>query len=184
MGALQELPTVVEAALAAGRFEVDLLPEVLADVADPEIACLAIERELPWVADTERPDLRPGIRVISGKVVFSQPEEIQDVIAGDERIVRGNRIVLADRLPASAARGDGVGDVLVRHGLGCHGRFLGGGRSAALAAGREAKRWVHVDAQNLPEVGREILAGVERIALESAIAVANIEAAVRPKLDI
>ena len=104
VGALEELPAVVEAALAAGRLEVDLLPEVLADVADPEIAGLAVERELPWVADAERPDFRLGIRVISREVVLGQPEEIQDVIAGDERVVRGDRVALADRLPPGAAR--------------------------------------------------------------------------------
>src|SRR5688500_5264682 len=63
MGPLEELPTVVEPALTAGRFEVDLLPEVLPDIADPEVARLAVERELPWIADTECPDFGLGIRV-------------------------------------------------------------------------------------------------------------------------
>src|SRR5829696_2308753 len=56
--ALQELPTVVPPAAAAGGLHIDLLPEVLPDIADPEVAGLAVERERPRIAQTPVPDLR------------------------------------------------------------------------------------------------------------------------------
>ena len=48
---LAHVPAVVDALAGAGRSsEVDLLPPVLADVADREITGQAIEREAPWIA--------------------------------------------------------------------------------------------------------------------------------------
>jgi hypothetical protein len=50
-------PAVVFAADARGRLEIDLFVLVLTDVADPEVAGLAIETETPRIAKSVRPDL-------------------------------------------------------------------------------------------------------------------------------
>src|SRR5213083_2318283 len=50
-------PSVVLAARAARRLQVDLFPRILSDVADPEIAGVTIETESPRIAHTVRPDL-------------------------------------------------------------------------------------------------------------------------------
>src|SRR5207248_4181764 len=71
--ALAPRPAVV----AARPEDVDLLPQVLAHVAGPQLARLAIERHPPEVAHAVAPDLRPGLGVL------------------DERVVRRDRVVLA-----------------------------------------------------------------------------------------
>ena len=62
--ALEPVPPEVDAlarvAAAVAPQPVDLLPLVLADVADPEVAGVAVEREPPRVAQPVRPDLGPG----------------------------------------------------------------------------------------------------------------------------
>src|ERR1051325_9198604 len=55
--AFHDGPAVVLAAGAAGGLEVDFFVDVLADVADPEVAGLAVEGEAPRVAQAVRPDL-------------------------------------------------------------------------------------------------------------------------------
>src|SRR5262245_2151961 len=55
--ALLERPPEVVAATDGPRQEVDLLPLRLADVAEPEVARLAIEAPAPRIADAELPDL-------------------------------------------------------------------------------------------------------------------------------
>src|SRR3954453_9165764 len=56
--ALEAAPAVVrKLAGPRGGAKVDLLPVLLADVADPEVAVGAVEREAPWVADAETDDL-------------------------------------------------------------------------------------------------------------------------------
>jgi hypothetical protein len=60
MSAFHPPPAVVLAARAAGGLEVDLLPRVLPDVTDEEIACEAVEAEAPRIAQAVRPDLGPG----------------------------------------------------------------------------------------------------------------------------
>jgi hypothetical protein len=60
MHAAHLVPAVILAALARGGLEVDLLPVVLADVGDEEVARLAVERERPGIGDAESPDL--GLR--------------------------------------------------------------------------------------------------------------------------
>lgn len=58
--ALEAAPAEVCAtgpATSAG--DVDLLPALLADIADPEAPGRAVEAEPPWVAQAVRPDLIP-----------------------------------------------------------------------------------------------------------------------------
>ena len=59
--ALHPVPAEVQAALAGAR-DVDLLPRALADVADPQVARLAIERQAPRVAQAVVPDLVRAVR--------------------------------------------------------------------------------------------------------------------------
>jgi hypothetical protein len=58
--ALQQVPPVVPAARRSRRLEVDLFPCPLADVADVQVACRAVEAEPPGVAQPEGPDLVAG----------------------------------------------------------------------------------------------------------------------------
>src|SRR5690606_8260476 len=59
--ALHDRPTVILAAGAGGRLEVDLFPVILPDVGNVEVAGLLVEAEAPGVAQAVGPDLRPGI---------------------------------------------------------------------------------------------------------------------------
>ena len=68
----------------------DHLPEVLADVADPEPSRLGIEAHPPGVAEPERPDLgpRPGVvdeRVVLGDRVIPARVGMIDVEPHDDR---------------------------------------------------------------------------------------------------
>ena len=71
MRRLHLVPAEVRAPPAArcGRQLVDLLPFVLADVADPQIAVGAIEAEAPRVADAVEPHLRPPALAVGERVV-------------------------------------------------------------------------------------------------------------------
>ena len=66
--ALDAVPPEVQAA-GAGAGDVDLLPAPLADVADPQVAGLAIERHPPRVAQPEVPDLGQGVGLVHERVV-------------------------------------------------------------------------------------------------------------------
>ena len=134
--------------------------------------------------ESERPDSGLCIGVISREVVLGQSEEIQDVVAGDERVVGGDRVALADRTPARHRPSDRVGDLLEHHGLGGRRGLLGRGRSATPYRRRQTKRRIDVDAQHLAEVGRQVLAGIERVTLEPAITVSDVETAIRSELDV
>src|SRR5437868_4276105 len=59
MGRFVAMPRVVFPADARARLKIDLLPLVLADVSDEEIAGYAIERESPGISQSKRPDLIP-----------------------------------------------------------------------------------------------------------------------------
>src|SRR6266511_4505419 len=70
----QPVPAEVRAGGPAQRDGVDLLHDVLADVADPKVAGGAVEREAPRVAQAKRPDLGAGAppaheRVVGGHLV-------------------------------------------------------------------------------------------------------------------
>ncbi len=95
---LEELPAVVPAA-AAGRLEVDLFPEILPDIANPHVTGLAVEAELPRVAQPVRPDLRQGVRVQAGegilRLVPLEAEEVDRDVALGERVVERDPVRLA-----------------------------------------------------------------------------------------
>src|SRR5262249_14590627 len=55
--ALHDAPAVVLAAAARSRLAIDLLVQVLADVADIQVARRAVEAPTPGVAQAQRPDL-------------------------------------------------------------------------------------------------------------------------------
>src|SRR5437879_3472939 len=59
---LPQRPTVVRAPCESCSLEVDLLPRVLADVSDVEVAGRSIEAEAPGVAKTVSPDFTPSAR--------------------------------------------------------------------------------------------------------------------------
>src|SRR5204862_6738048 len=65
---LDPVPTEVRAGAPAPGHEVDLLPLVLTDVGDPQVAGLAIPGEPPRVAEPVGPDLgqpaAPGERIV------------------------------------------------------------------------------------------------------------------------
>ena len=88
-------PAVVAALLDA----MDRLPQLPADVADEQLAGLAIEAHPPGIAEAVRPDLRPGS------------------LRRDEGVVLGDGVVLPLVLPVHVDPQDGreqVGDVLPR----------------------------------------------------------------------
>ena len=67
--ALAVRPAEVGAARASGRDEVDLLPRVLPDLADPQIAGEPVEREAPGIAEAVRPDLAAPARLSDERIV-------------------------------------------------------------------------------------------------------------------
>ncbi len=86
VGALESVPPEVRARALARGHEVDLLPCVLADVGDPHVACLAVPREPPRVAQAVRPDL-------------GQPAPVRERVAGRDRVLpptRGRRVDAQD----------------------------------------------------------------------------------------
>jgi hypothetical protein len=83
---LAEPPAVI----AARDDAVDFLPRGLPNVTDPEIARRAIEAEAPWVAKTERVDLRARIRAGAGRTAR----------------VRGERVARRDRVGSACAHVD------------------------------------------------------------------------------
>ena len=59
MHAFRDPPAVILAARTARVLKVNLLEQVLADIADVEVAGQAVEGEAPGVAQAERPDFGP-----------------------------------------------------------------------------------------------------------------------------
>src|SRR5581483_1468569 len=105
--ALHEVPPVVEPPGRPGWLEVDLLPRALTDVADPQVARPAVEREAPGVAQTEVPDLGPGIgpadeRVVRRDAVWAarpgvDPQDLPE--QRRERLAVAQRIAAAPAIP-------------------------------------------------------------------------------------
>src|SRR5262245_19941390 len=64
--------TFVDApAVVAATFDlVDRLPQILADFAGPEVAGLPVKAELPSLAETVRPQLRPRARHLDQRVIL------------------------------------------------------------------------------------------------------------------
>ena len=120
-----ELPSVVFAAFAFGRLEIDFLPVILADIGDEEVTCFTIKRESPWVADAVGPDFGFGVGMDFGELFFGDPEEGHLLERGDERIILRNGV--------SAIRG-GVFDINAEHFAHESGEILASAEDIALPA--------------------------------------------------
>ncbi len=112
VGARADAPAVIAAILDA----LDHLPEVLPDVAGPELAGLAVEAELPDVAQADAVDLggpvgmglRPPRRVVggnpgrlaAGRMIDVDPQDraapVLRVLTGRERVGGGPAIAQGD----------------------------------------------------------------------------------------
>src|SRR5262249_3859759 len=66
MGTFHDTPTVVAATFDA----INLLPQILPDIAGPQLARLAIETHFPRLSQTVRPDLRPSTGHVDKGIVF------------------------------------------------------------------------------------------------------------------
>jgi hypothetical protein len=98
------VPSVVEAAAD----DADLLPEVLSDVARPELAAGAVEREAPHVAQAVRPDLRHRAllvdeRVVGGDRVRAAAGGLVDVDTQDLAEPRGRALAVVVQVVRGAA---------------------------------------------------------------------------------
>ena len=107
---LGEAPAVVAPLLD----QVDLLPEVLAVLADPELARLAVEAQPPGIAQAVGPDLGPGAGAIDERVVLGHavvPARVGmidvDPQHGRQQVVEG----LAGQVGVGAAGAVSRGDV-------------------------------------------------------------------------
>src|SRR6266545_2092996 len=137
--ALAPVPAVVAAA-RPGRLVVDLLPGVLADVADPQVAGGGIEGEAPRVAQPVRPDLRAGAAAADERVVG---RHAVGAAAGGPRVdaedlaeQRAQRLPVALGVAAAAA----VPQADVQHPVGTEGEL------AAVVVGEQ----VMVDLEDRP----------------------------------
>ena len=126
--ALEDVPAVVAAPLD----DVDLLPLVLADVAGPQLAGLAVEGETPGVAEAVSPDLgaaatvskrvvrRDGVRLRGRCVGDLYPqdgaEEGRGVLSAAQGVAGGTAVAEADVEVSVGAKGD-LPAVVVRVGL-------------------------------------------------------------------
>jgi hypothetical protein len=115
------------------------------------------------------------------EIILCQSKEIQNLVAARERIVGRDCVACADHLPTRPACVDRGRNRLLRLR---RGGSLRGAAGCSLAARRQAKGRVHVDAKHLAEVGHEVLTGIERVALEAPIAVADVEATVGTELNV
>ena len=94
--------------------QVDLLPEVLAVVADPELARLAVVAQPPGVAQAVGPDLGPGAGAVDERVVLGHPVVPARVGVIDVDPQHGPQQVverLAGQVGVGAARAVARGDV-------------------------------------------------------------------------
>src|SRR5690606_33165659 len=102
-------------AAAVGRLEVDLLDRVLADVADVEVAGQAVEAEAPRVAQAERPDLVPDVRVVHERIGRRDDRAGRvDVEAEDLAEQRVPTLGVARRIPGRPAVAETDVEVAVR----------------------------------------------------------------------
>src|SRR3990172_12494119 len=110
--ALHDPPAVVATALAKW-FDVDLLVEVLANVADEHGSRESVEREAPRIAQAVAPDLGLGVRltgVADKRVAFRDPVRVAriDIYAQDfaQEFVQPLRHVARIAARATVAQGD------------------------------------------------------------------------------
>ncbi len=98
---------------------VHLLPGVLADVADPQVACRPIEREAPGVAEAVGADLGPGARIVGERVVRRDGVGRSGAVGGSrpdaEELAQERRpaLAVAERVAARAAVAGGDVQVAV-----------------------------------------------------------------------
>jgi hypothetical protein len=128
--ALHQVPAEVGAGQLVERDPVDLLPRVLADVGEPEVPGLAVEREPPRVAQPVGDDLPRGVVDVEEGVVGrdpvglggqrvdpqQRPERRGQVLAGLERVAAAAPVAEAEVEPAVRPDLD-VAPVVVRVGL-------------------------------------------------------------------
>src|SRR5437667_10524723 len=74
MISLRDAPAVVAPSRVARRLEVHLLPQVLPDIRDEQIAARAVEVEFPRVAQPVGPDLRQGARLADEGIAWRHGE--------------------------------------------------------------------------------------------------------------
>ena len=88
MAALGHAPAEVgpAAGTGAGRYHVHLLPGVLADIGDVEVAGGGVEAESPGVAEPVAPDLGPGVGLPHERVIG------RDCVAGAIRNVHSQNV--------------------------------------------------------------------------------------------
>src|SRR5271170_568545 len=137
-----QLPAVVLATLAVMRLPEHILPVILSDIRDEQIACLFVEVDLPRIAHAIGPDFRARNHANLGELQFTDPKQRHQ--------------------PRGCSRSEGI---ILRYEV----------------TDRIVRR-IDVDAQNLAHRGVEPLAGVEWIALPTAVALSDIQITVRPKL--
>ena len=124
VAALHVVPAVVHAPAAATRRRrpVDLLPRILADVADPQVAGDPVERPAPRIAQPERPDLvGAGLadeRIRRGDAVALAGSRSVDV--DPEHLAEQARAVLGVVLGVAAGAAVAHPDVEVAVGPECH----------------------------------------------------------------
>ena len=88
------VPAEVDACARARGDPVDFFGRVLADVAEPQVASVAVEAEAPWVSQADREDFgacargggvgvigRDGVRQGRGRCVDVDPQEIARTVA-------------------------------------------------------------------------------------------------------
>jgi hypothetical protein len=67
------VPPVVLSPRGIGRLDIDLLPRALADVPDPEVAGLSVERVPPRIAQPVGPDLGSCVGATDERIVLGDP---------------------------------------------------------------------------------------------------------------
>ena len=200
VGALAPAPAEVETAHPR-RGVVNLLHRVLPHVADPHVAGGAIEREPPWVAQTDGPDLGAPLRgarerVACGNGVRQARVAVRHVDAEDLRQPRGGvgAVVVGILLAAAIAKADvqhAVGPELqvaaivvgVRLVLGQHHAGRAGVDASGVGSGSELHNpgvalqvgVVDVEAARRGEVGREGQAQKALLDADRTDAVADVE---------
>ena len=97
-------PAEIDTTRGRGRLIVDLLPQILAHIADVEIAVGPVKAKAPWVAQADGPNLVPAVAAhvgvirrdgIGRRAVYVQPQH---------RSQQGGRILaMVQRIAAAAA---------------------------------------------------------------------------------
>ena len=100
LAALHDAPAVIAASLDAK----DHLPQIPADITDPQVAGLEVETHPPRIAEAVRPDLRPGTER-SGKRVVRRDSVGETWVEAIDVDAQDRRQQVADVLPGFQAVG-------------------------------------------------------------------------------